>query len=173
MDSHALLQGIFLTQGSNPGLLLCRQILYYLSHQGMESIKSKDHCCCCSIPKLCPTLWPHGLRHTRLPCPSLSPEVCSNSCPLSQWCYLSLPLLPPSLFAFNLSQHQDLFQWVGSSHQVAKVLELQLQDLCFLFVACLFICFVPFSFGFPIFPLLMSSNSMYSLNISPLLVYRL
>ena len=38
----------------------------------------------------------------------------------------SQPLLsPPS--AFNLSQHQGLFQWVSSSHQVAKVLELQLQ----------------------------------------------
>ena len=31
-------------------------------------------------------LWPQGLQHTRLPCPSLSPIVCSNSCPLSQWC---------------------------------------------------------------------------------------
>jgi len=31
---HSLLQGIFPTQGSNSGLLLCRQILYYLSHQG-------------------------------------------------------------------------------------------------------------------------------------------
>ena len=31
---HSLLQGIFLTQGSNPGLLHCRQILYHLSHQG-------------------------------------------------------------------------------------------------------------------------------------------
>ena len=32
-------------------------------------------------------LWPHGLQHTRLPCPSLSPRVCSNSRPLSQWCH--------------------------------------------------------------------------------------
>ena len=32
------------------------------------------------------SLQPHGLQHTRLPCPSLSPRVCSNSCPLSQWC---------------------------------------------------------------------------------------
>ena len=32
-------------------------------------------------------LWPHGLQHTRLPCPSPSPRVCSNSCPLSQWCH--------------------------------------------------------------------------------------
>ena len=36
-------------------------------------------------------------------------------------------LSPPSPLALNLSQHQDLFQWVGSSHQVTKVLELQLQ----------------------------------------------
>ena len=31
--------------------------------------------------------WPHGLQHTRLPCPSPSPRACSNSCPLSQWCH--------------------------------------------------------------------------------------
>ena len=42
---HALLQGIFPTQGSNPGLLRCRQILYHLSHQGSSvqcNIKIKD-----------------------------------------------------------------------------------------------------------------------------------
>ena len=32
------------------------------------------------------SLWPHGLQHARLPCPSLSCVVCSNSCPLSGWC---------------------------------------------------------------------------------------
>ena len=37
------------------------------------------------------------------------------------------PLSSPPSLAFNLSQHQSLFQWVGSSHQVAQVLELQLQ----------------------------------------------
>ena len=51
----------------------------------------------------------HGLQHARLPCPSLSPKVCSNSC-------TSHPLLPPSPPALNLSQHQGLFQWVSSSH---------------------------------------------------------
>ena len=40
-------------------------------------------------------------------------------------------LSPPSLPAFNLSQHQGLFQWISSSHQVAKVLELQLQHQSF------------------------------------------
>ena len=41
------------------------------------------------------------------------------------------PLLPPSPYVLNLSQHQGLFQWVSSSHQVAKVLELQLQHQSF------------------------------------------
>ena len=45
------------------------------------------HCCCCSVVKS-DSLWPHGLEHARLPCPSLSPRVCSDSCPLSWWCYL-------------------------------------------------------------------------------------
>ena len=39
----------------------------------------------------------------------------------------SHPLSPSSPLALNLSQHQSLFQWVGSLHQVAKLLELQLQ----------------------------------------------
>ena len=38
---------------------------------------------CCSVAKSCPTLRPHGLQHARLPCPSLSPRVCSHSCLLS------------------------------------------------------------------------------------------
>ena len=43
----------------------------------------------------------------------------------------SHPLSSPSLPTFNLSQHQGLFQGVGSSHQVAKVLEFQLQHQSF------------------------------------------
>ena len=43
----------------------------------------------------------------------------------------SHPLLPPASPTFDLSQHQNLFQWVGSLHQVAKVLELQLQHQSF------------------------------------------
>ena len=70
------------------------------------------------------------LQHNRLPYPSLSTRVCSNSCPLSRWCHPTIPSsVTPSPPALNLSQHQSLFQWVGSSYQVAKVLELQLQQL--------------------------------------------
>ena len=78
-------------------------------------------------------LQPHGLQHARLPCPSLSPRDCSNSCPLSQWCHstISSSIHPPSPPAINLSQLQGLFQWDGSSHQVAEVLKLQLQHQSF------------------------------------------
>ena len=44
---------------------------------------------------------------------------------------LSHPLLPPSPLALNISQHQGLFQWVGSLHQVAKALEFQLKHQSF------------------------------------------
>ena len=43
----------------------------------------------------------------------------------------SQPLSSPSLPTFNLSQHQDLFQWLNCSHEVAKVLEFQLQHQSF------------------------------------------
>ena len=39
----------------------------------------------CSHSVASESLWPHGLQHARLLCPSLSPGVCSNSCPLSYW----------------------------------------------------------------------------------------
>ena len=143
------------------------------------------------------SLSPHGLQHTRLPCPSPSPGACSNSCLLSRWCHptisysvdpfssclqsfpasvqfswvsqscptlcdpmnCSMPglsghhqlseftqthvhrvgdaiqpshsLFSPSPPAPNPSQHHSLFQWVNSSHEVAKVLEFQLQHQSF------------------------------------------
>ena len=42
------------------------------------------------VVQLLSRVQPHGLQHSRLLCPSLSPGVCSNSCPLSQWCYLTI-----------------------------------------------------------------------------------
>ena len=57
---------------------------------------------CCSVAQSCLTLWPHGLQHTRLPCPSLSPRVCSNSCPLSQWRHptISSSVVPFCIWSF-------------------------------------------------------------------------
>ena len=69
------------------------------------------------------SLQSHGLQHTRPPCPSRTPGVYSNSCPLSWWYHPTISssvTVPPP--AFSLSQHQCLFKWVSSSHQVAKVL---------------------------------------------------
>ena len=58
------------------------------------------------------SLWPNA----SLLCPPLSPRVCFNSCLLSRWYYLTiLSSATPSPFAFNLSRHQGLFQWVGST----------------------------------------------------------
>ena len=64
----------------------------------------------CSVAKSCLTLLRlHGLQHARLPCPSLSPGVCSNSCTLSQRChptilchpFVLLPSIFPSIKVFS------------------------------------------------------------------------
>ena len=68
----------------------------------------------------------------RLLCPSLSPWVCSNSCPLRQWSHpiISSSVIPLS-FCPQSSPASGSFQIVSSLHQVAKVLKLQLQYLSF------------------------------------------
>ena len=47
------------------------------------------------------SLWPHGLQHARLPCPSPTPGVYSNSYPLSQWCH---PIISSSVIPFSCLQ---------------------------------------------------------------------
>ena len=78
------------------------------------------------------SLWSHGLQHARLPCPSPTPKACRNSCPSSQWCHptISSFVIPFSscLQSFPAS---GSFQWVSTSHQVAKVFEFQLQHQSF------------------------------------------
>ena len=78
------------------------------------------------------SLRPHESQHARPPCPSPTPGVYPNSCPSSRWC---LPAISSSIVPFsscpNPSQHQGLFQWVNSSHEVAKGLEFQLQHQSF------------------------------------------
>ena len=77
------------------------------------------------------SLRPHGLQHARLPCPSPTPEACSNSCPSSWWWH---PNISSSVVPF--SSRLQSFPASGSfpisfSHQIAKVLELQLQHQSF------------------------------------------
>ena len=82
------------------------------------------------------SLWPQGLQYDRLPCPSLSPWVCSDSCPFSQWCYLITsssvthfcPQSFPASGSFPMSQ---LFAWGGQIIGVsasASVLPMNTQD---------------------------------------------
>ena len=84
------------------------------------------------------SLRPHGLQHTRLPCPSLSSWVCSNSCPLSWWCHptISSSVIPfssclqsfPVSGSFLMSQlFQSGFQSIGASAS-ASVLPIKIQD---------------------------------------------
>ena len=47
-------------------------------------------CVCVSHSVVSDSLQAHRPQRARLPCPSLSPGICSNSCPLSQWCYLTI-----------------------------------------------------------------------------------
>ena len=101
------------------------------------------------------SLQPHGLEHARLPCHSPSPEVCSNSCPLNWWCHPTISCSVAPSPAFNLSQHQSIFQWAGSSHQVTKVLELHISPSN--------VYSVLISFGIDWFYLLASQGTLKSL----------
>ena len=53
-----------------------------------SGVNAMNCCHCCSV--VSDSLWPHGLQHARLLCPSPSPGVCSDSCPFSRWYYLTI-----------------------------------------------------------------------------------
>ena len=98
---------------------------------------------CCSVQfssfaQLCPTLQPHGLQHARPPCPSPTPRVYSNSCPLSWWCHptISCSVVPfsycpqsfPASGSFQMSQFfASGGQSIGAS-ALASVLPMNIQD---------------------------------------------
>ena len=76
------------------------------------------------------SLWPHESQHARPPCPSPSPRVHSDYVHRgSDAIQPSHPLSSPSPPAPSPSQHQSLFQWVNTSHGVAKILEFQLNSI--------------------------------------------
>ena len=155
---HFLLQGIFLTQGSNRHPLHWQVDSLLLHHLGSPSwllslpIQLWNSLVnCISVPiflsffaylspgpnhnssvqfsrsVMSDSLRPHESQHARPPCPSPTPGVHSDSRPSSQWYHPAISSsVVPSPPAPNPSQHQSLFQWVNSSHEVAKVLEFQL-----------------------------------------------
>ena len=78
------------------------------------------------------SLRPHGLQHASLPCHHQLLEIAqTNVRRVGDPIQPSHPLSSPFPPVFNLSQPQGPFQWVSSSHQVAKVLEFQLQHQSF------------------------------------------
>ena len=78
---------------------LCWQGSSMLSTSHLLQLSLSASGCCCSVVHTPLTLlWPHGLQHTRMPCPSPSLGVCSNSCPLSWWCH---PTISSSVAPFS------------------------------------------------------------------------
>ena len=91
-----------------------------------------------SVTQLCLTLRPHGLQHARLLCPSPTPRVYSNSCPLSQWCHptisssvIPFSSCPQSFPASGSLQMSQLFASGGQSIGVSSstsALPMNIQD---------------------------------------------
>ena len=82
----------------------------YLTKRGSGFLKTEKHSppvswCCCLVSKSCLTLQPHGLQHARLPCPSLSPRVCSDSTGYLILCrpFSSCPQSFPASVSFLMS----------------------------------------------------------------------
>ena len=101
-----------------------------LQHTG--SVQCLGPSCFCSVAKSCSTLQPQGLQHARLPCPSQSPGVCSNPCPLSQW---YPPTTPSSVTPFSscpqslpASGYFPMSQLFASGGQRTGALELGLRS---------------------------------------------
>ena len=91
-----------------------------------------------SFSVLSDSLWPHGLQHARLPCPSPPPRARSNSCPLGQWCHptISSSVIPFSscLQSFPASGSFTISQFFASGGRsigasvLASVLPMNIQD---------------------------------------------
>ena len=122
----------------NPFTLSCTLVFF-------KNWRKKRHCLspthislyyfCCSVGQSCPTLCdPMDGSTPGFPVLHCLLELAQTHVHwVSDAIQPSHPLLPHSPPAHNLSQHRGFFQWVGSSHQVAKVLELQLQSFQWIF----------------------------------------
>ena len=132
-----------LTQASNLGLPHCWWILYHLSTPSYilairkwqlenkseekkwiyKVISASHKCLLFSHSVISYYLWPHELQHTRLPCPSLSPAVCSNSCPLSRSNHLILFSSSPQSFP-NMLNHRKLTTLITGTTALSNSMKL-------------------------------------------------
>ena len=106
------------------------KLSYIIALESIESVKFSS--------VISDSLWPHGLQHARLPCPSPTLGTCSNSCPLSQWYHptISSSVIPlsscfqscPASGSFPMSQFfTSGSQSIGVSAS-ASVLPMNTQD---------------------------------------------
>ena len=131
LGSCSLLQGICPMQGSNPGLLHCRKILYHLFIAGRLFTTNFSSVQLLSRVWLFVTPWTVACQASLSITNSWSllKLISTESMMPSNHLILYHPLLlPPSIFP---SISISIFKWVNSSHQVAKVLEFQLQHQSF------------------------------------------
>ena len=109
------------------------QMMFKKDKWAHRRIDERCDCCLYSVAKSCPVL----CDPTDCSMPGFSilhylPELTQTHVHwVNDAIQLSHPLPPPSPPALHLSQHQGFLQWVGSSHQVAKVMEPQLQHQSF------------------------------------------
>ena len=135
--SMPFFQEIFPIQGSNQcflHLLHCRQIL---DHWGIREDRMQNGVQF-SHSAMSDSLQPHGLQHTRLPCPSETPGAYSNSYPSSQWCHPTIssssPFRPARLQSCPASRFFPMSQFFTSGGQsigvsaLASVLPMNIQD---------------------------------------------
>ena len=99
---------------------------YWSFSFGISPFNKSVHFSCSVVSDF---LRPHESQHARPPCPSPTPRVHSDSSPSSRWCHptISSSVVPFSSCPQSFPASGFFFKWVSSSHQVAKVLELQLQ----------------------------------------------
>ena len=105
--------------------LLCTLVSLLITTQSVSSVVSSS-------------LRPHGLQHTRFPCPSPTPEACSNSCPWNRWCHPTITCfdIPFSscLQSFPISGSFPMSQFIASGGQSIRasastsVLPMNVQD---------------------------------------------
>ena len=105
------------------------------------------------------SLWPHGLQHARLPCPSLTPGTCANLCPSSQWCH---PTISSSFVPF--SSYLQSFPASGSFQYINCIIWVRsvFSTYFVCWQICLLICILNswFLFQFFVFPLV--NNCLFS-----------
>ena len=121
-----------------PKTVLETLLIIFMSVSHYMGLESKYSVETFSSSLMSNSLWPHGLQHARLPCPSPTSRACTNSCPLSRWCHPTIPssAVPTSsrLESFPASGSFPKSQFFASSGQrfgvsaSASVLPMNTQD---------------------------------------------